>query len=195
LSSTIKCIVHEQVQDTIRIVGRTIIRRPIDDIAMTNPTENNQELDPVRARLLIAVRENGASLSGLSGSLGKNPAYLQQFVKRGSPRKLPEDIRHQLAGLLDIDEAELGGLSHSKTVAVPEPLSSAHRKRLRGFAARLTSARLKSGHYSQTRFASKAEIALARYVELERGDDDPTIAELDSISAMTGISLNWLVKG
>ena len=37
-------------------------------------------------------------------ALGRNDAYLQQFLQRGSPRRLPEEIRHQLAGLLGVDE-------------------------------------------------------------------------------------------
>ena len=66
---------------------------------------------------------------------------------------------------------------------------------LRGFAQRLSAARQKAGYYSQAKFALRAEIPVSRYIVLEKGDDDPTIAELDTISGTTGISLNWLVKG
>ena len=47
------------------------------------------------------------SLASLSLALGRNPAYLQQYIHRQSPRRLPEPDRHHLAALLDIDEDEL----------------------------------------------------------------------------------------
>ncbi|MFD2578940.1 hypothetical protein ACFSTD_10710 [Novosphingobium colocasiae] len=52
--------------------------------------------DP-RQRLLDLARASGVSLSALSRMIGKNAAYLQQFVKRGTPRKLEEDDRARLA--------------------------------------------------------------------------------------------------
>ena len=63
--------------------------------------------DP-RARLLLLVSEQGASLSGLSEMLGRNSTYLQQFIRKGSPRKLEETDRRRLAQFFGVDEAELG---------------------------------------------------------------------------------------
>ena len=63
--------------------------------------------DP-RARLMELVDAQGVSLSGLSALLGRNPSYLQQFVRKGSPRKLGEGDRRTLARFFGIDEAELG---------------------------------------------------------------------------------------
>jgi hypothetical protein len=172
-----------------------------DDLCkfMTSENSNKDKLDPVRAALLTAAKENGESLASLSNSLGMNPAYLQQFVRRGSPKRLPEEIRHDLAQLLSIEESELGGIERDSVAGTsghkPSTVSHGHRKSLRGFAVRLSVAREKAGYYSQSKFALEAEIPLSRYVVLERGDDDPTIAELVSISATAGISLNWLVKG
>lgn len=62
-----------------------------------------------RARLLELAGGRGVSLSALSGLLGRNPAYLQQFVRKGSPRKLEEDDRRVLATFFGVPEAELGG--------------------------------------------------------------------------------------
>ena len=45
-------------------------------------------------RLIDERREDYASLSRL---LGRNAAYVQQYMKRGSPKKLPEDERRTLA--------------------------------------------------------------------------------------------------
>lgn len=61
-----------------------------------------------RTRLLQLVGEQGASLSGLSEMLGRNSTYLQQFIRKGSPRKLEETDRRRLAQFFGVDEAELG---------------------------------------------------------------------------------------
>ncbi|MDR6788375.1 phage repressor protein C with HTH and peptisase S24 domain [Sphingomonas sp. BE138] len=58
--------------------------------------------------LAEAARRRGVALSALSRMLGRNQAYLGQFVNRGSPRVLPERERRMLADFLDLDEALLG---------------------------------------------------------------------------------------
>jgi cyanate lyase len=65
-------------------------------------------LDPIRRRLLDRAAERDRSLQSLSAQLGRNPAYLHQFVHRRSPRRLPEDDRRRLAMMLEIDERQLG---------------------------------------------------------------------------------------
>lgn len=62
-----------------------------------------------RTRLLELAGEKGVSLASLSGLIGRNPTYLQQFVKKGSPRKLEEGDRAKLARFLGVQEVELGG--------------------------------------------------------------------------------------
>jgi hypothetical protein len=62
----------------------------------------------VRQNLLRFASERGESLTSLSLKLGRNSAYLQQFVGRGSPRRLPEDERRMLAITLNVDERQLG---------------------------------------------------------------------------------------
>lgn len=64
--------------------------------------------DSVRARIEQLASTTGESLAELSRMIGRNPAYLQQFVKRGSPRRLPEDERLALAMHFGVDERELG---------------------------------------------------------------------------------------
>jgi hypothetical protein len=73
-----------------------------------------------RTRLVDLARTRGVSLSALSAMLGRNAAYLQQFVKKGSPRKLEETDRRTLATFFGVDEGELGAPS---TVRVPETTS------------------------------------------------------------------------
>ena len=64
--------------------------------------------DP-RARLMALVATQGVSLAGLSALLGRNASYLQQFVRKGSPRKLEENDRRTLARFFGVDEEDLGG--------------------------------------------------------------------------------------
>lgn len=63
--------------------------------------------DP-RRRLLDLASERSVSLSQLSRLIGKNSSYLQQFVRKGSPRKLEETDRRKLARFFDVEEGELG---------------------------------------------------------------------------------------
>ena len=53
------------------------------------------------------IQRNGESYLSISRLLGRNAAYVQQFIKRGSPRTLDEDDRHLLAAYFSIDESEL----------------------------------------------------------------------------------------
>ena len=62
----------------------------------------------IRARLAELAARDGDTLRGLSMLLGRNEAYLQQFVARGTPRRLAEDDRLFLAKRFLIDERELG---------------------------------------------------------------------------------------
>ena len=52
--------------------------------------------------------ERGRGLASSSATIGRNPAYLRQFVARGSPRRLPEDERRHLAIVLNVEERDLG---------------------------------------------------------------------------------------
>lgn len=58
-------------------------------------------LDLIAADQQTKGRRN---LRQLSRELGKNDAYLQQYIHRGSPRVLPERTRYQLAAILGTDE-------------------------------------------------------------------------------------------
>lgn len=54
------------------------------------------------------IRERGDDYASLSRLLNRNAAYIQQFIKRGSPRKLDEDDRRTLSRYFGIDESVLG---------------------------------------------------------------------------------------
>ncbi len=68
-------------------------------MAMGDPRSNLEQL----------IRKNGDDFSSLSRMLGKNPAYIQQFIKRGTPKKLDEIDRRKLAEFYAVDEQVLGG--------------------------------------------------------------------------------------
>jgi len=53
--------------------------------------------------------ERGEDFAGLSRMLGRNAAYIQQYVRRGVPRRLKEEERRKLARYFAISEAMLGG--------------------------------------------------------------------------------------
>lgn len=61
-----------------------------------------------RETVAAMADEMGTSLAALSRMIGRNPAYLQQFVQRGSPRRLDEEARARLAAFFGIDEGLLG---------------------------------------------------------------------------------------
>ena len=63
----------------------------------------------VRQRLDVLITESGDDYASLSRLLGRNSTYVQQFVKRGVPRRLSEDDRRQLAAHFGIDDRLLGG--------------------------------------------------------------------------------------
>lgn len=66
-------------------------------------------VEAARENLRNAAARAGVGLVRLSRLLGRNDAYLQQFVGRGSPRVLPERERRILADYLGLSEAALGG--------------------------------------------------------------------------------------
>ena len=67
-------------------------------------------------RELIRERLDGKriALSEASKAVGKNHAYLQQYLERGVPKSLPEDVRDRLAQLIDIPTDQLKKLDTGK---------------------------------------------------------------------------------
>jgi len=64
--------------------------------------------DP-RAALDRLLTERGIDYARISQVIGRNPAYIQQYIKRGSPRRLGEQDRARVAAYLGVSEAMLGG--------------------------------------------------------------------------------------
>lgn len=65
------------------------------------------QLDPVRLKVLQLIQKSGRDMKATSLAIGKNSAYMQQFLFRGTPRSLSDDTRQALAQFLGVDESEL----------------------------------------------------------------------------------------
>lgn len=63
--------------------------------------------DP-RAELDRLAQKHGEDYASLSRLVGRNPAYIQQYIKRGSPKHLPERERAILARFFGVDPRLLG---------------------------------------------------------------------------------------
>lgn len=80
-------------------------------------------MEQAREALERLIRERGEDYAGLSRLIGRNAAYIQQYIKRGVPRRLAESDRRLLARYFGVAESLLGapepepGLGH---VAVPQ---------------------------------------------------------------------------
>lgn len=77
-----------------------------------------------RAALARLIEQHQADYSSLSKLLGRNAAYIQQFIKRGTPRKLDERDRRTLAEFFGVPDSELGSdqIGHNpsvETVSIP----------------------------------------------------------------------------
>jgi hypothetical protein len=72
-------------------------------------TDSHAESRPEhRAALDRLIRDNNDDYVTLSRLLGRNAAYVQQYIKRGSPKRLPERERQILARYFGVDERVLG---------------------------------------------------------------------------------------
>src|SRR3546814_9593074 len=65
--------------------------------------------EAARARLDGLISAKGEDYSSISRLLGRNAAYIQQFIKRGVPKRLAEEDRKLIARYFGVAEAELGG--------------------------------------------------------------------------------------
>jgi phage repressor protein C with HTH and peptisase S24 domain len=72
----------------------------------------NSDPRQVLERLCV---ERGEDFAGLSRMLGRNAAYIQQFVRRGVPKRLKEQERRKLARYFSVSETLLGGPAEALT--------------------------------------------------------------------------------
>ena len=66
--------------------------------------------ETVRKRLDDLIRQSRKDdYTSVSALIGKNHAYIQQFIHRGVPQRLKEEDRRQIAHYFNVPEWELGG--------------------------------------------------------------------------------------
>lgn len=83
--------------------------------------ENTEEIRKKIARLIV---EKGLNYAQVSLAIGKNVAYMQQFIKNGSPRRLGEIERHKLAQILRVDEQELTDIPLNQAISSAAVINS-----------------------------------------------------------------------
>jgi phage repressor protein C with HTH and peptisase S24 domain len=64
-------------------------------------------MDSYRQKILGIIESKGMNLKEVSMAIGKNHAYLHQFIHKGTPRLLGETVRLKLARHLRVEEKEL----------------------------------------------------------------------------------------
>jgi phage repressor protein C with HTH and peptisase S24 domain len=65
------------------------------------------DLDPTRLRVMKLIQQRRTDLKKASLAIGRNAAYLQQYLYRGIPKTLPEDAREALAEFLEVPDESL----------------------------------------------------------------------------------------
>ena len=66
-------------------------------------------LDEVRRLVLDKSKELELTLADMSKAVGKSHSFISQFITRGIPRYLPEDVRYKLAKVIEVSEELLRG--------------------------------------------------------------------------------------
>ena len=91
---------------------------------------------PNNARLALErlIQERGEDFASLSRLIGRNPAYIQQFIRRGTPRRLGEAERRTLARYFAVPESELGGPAGEEVPALESGLVPISRASVRASA-------------------------------------------------------------
>ena len=85
------------------------------------------DLDPTRLRVMKLIQQRRTDLKKASLAIGRNAAYLQQYLYRGIPKTLPEDAREALAAFLGVPEESLRPAKTESAVetALPQVVAAA----------------------------------------------------------------------
>lgn len=124
--------------------------------------------DKVRKTLADAVANSTSSLSELSRGAKRNHAYLQQFIERGVPKRLPEDVRMYVAEALGLSEEELGAPSR------PEPRRVSLREE---WEEEMTSAAAAHRAFSRENYRPSIQGAVPE-IDVELGAGEGTVGEV-----------------
>jgi hypothetical protein len=83
---------------------------------------DDKDGNAVRAFVVAQCKAPGRSLAWLSKECGKNHAYFQQFVRRGTPVQLPEDVRQQAARALGLADVTIALTDDPRRAAREPPI-------------------------------------------------------------------------
>ncbi len=127
--------------------------------------------DPIRENLREALWKNGTSLAEASLAIGRNKAYLQQYLARGMPRVLSFQDTEKLAELLDCDPAAL----RHDALPAPKPWTGPKRRRTAGAAVAEmeVEAAAAPGAWHEDFVHEKARWRLPEAMVRHEGDADP----------------------
>lgn len=78
-------------------------------------------MDEIRKFILDTAADRQIDLKDLSTRLGKNHAYMHQFIHRGTPKKLNGDDRALLSQILRVPESALGAPPNLARANFPLP--------------------------------------------------------------------------
>ena len=139
--------------------------------------------DP-RTTLERLCEERGEDFAGLSRLVGRNPAYIQQFIRRGTPRRLPEAERRTLARYFDVPESLLGGPEEDSATAAMVPVGRSSVRASAGPGAIPDDERTRAYFAFDERWLRKLTGVGANDLTLIRVEGDsmsPTLADGDDI--------------
>ncbi|MBX9662131.1 S24 family peptidase [Novosphingobium sp.] len=98
-------------------------------------------MEEVTIKLGALIKERGETYSSISRLLGRNAAYIQQFIQRGSPRRLDDDDIAVLARHFEVAPSVLGGIDQPPCgpgdVVLLPILNAKTEESVRAFDARL----------------------------------------------------------
>ena len=125
--------------------------------------------DSARENLKVALWKQGASLAEASLAIGRNKAYLQQYLARGMPRVLSFQDSETLGELLGCDPATL----RHDTLPAPRPWTGPKRRRTAGASVAEVEAAAGAGAWNEDFVHEKARWRLPEAMVRHEGDADP----------------------
>jgi phage repressor protein C with HTH and peptisase S24 domain len=156
-------------------------------------------MDTARQALDQLILKNDENYAAISRLLGRNPAYIQQYLKKGSPRRLDEGDRKILARYFGVDEIVLGGPAHPSGPVidiVPVPILSVQASAGHGALAEMEAMSAQFGF--DARWLKKLTPSKSSSLSIigVRGDSmEPTLSDGDDVLVDLGDSQARLRDG
>ena len=140
-------------------------------------------MENVREELDRLIRRKNYGYAAISRMLGRNPSYVQQFIKRGSPRKLDDEDRKVLASFFGVDEQVLGGPANAVIDGIVEiPILDVQASAGFGAVAASENAQTRFGFDERwLRSLTSAKSATLSIVRVMGDSMEPTLDEGDEV--------------